>query len=129
MCIRDSLNTVATAHLADEASSLLVEVLILVHPGVDDTSTDELILDTVRDRHDRLEPVSYTHLQHLGSISDAERLRSLYTESSVLISTSERESFGQTLLEALACGTPVIARDSGGPADIVIEGAVSYTHL
>ena len=61
-------------------------------------------------------------VQHLGSISDAERLRSLYAESSVLISTSERESFGQTLLEALACGTPVIARDSGGPADIVIDG-------
>lgn len=61
-------------------------------------------------------------VEHLGSISDAERLSSLYTESSVLISTSERESFGQTLLEALACGTPVIARDSGGPADIVIEG-------
>ena len=61
-------------------------------------------------------------VQHLGSISDAERLRSLYAESSVLISTSERESFGQTLLEALACGTPVIARDSGGPADILIEG-------
>ena len=61
-------------------------------------------------------------VQHLGSISDAERLSSLYAESSVLISTSERESFGQTLLEALACGTPVIARDSGGPADIVIDG-------
>ncbi len=61
-------------------------------------------------------------VQHLGSISDAERLRSLYTESSVLISTSERESFGQTLIEALACGTPVIARDSGGPADILING-------
>ncbi len=64
-------------------------------------------------------------VQHLGSISDAERLRSLYAESSVLISTSERESFGQTLLEALACGTPVIARDSGGPADIVIDGVNS----
>ena len=61
-------------------------------------------------------------VKHLGSISDAERLRSLYAESSVLISTSERESFGQTLLESLACGTPVIARDSGGPADIVIDG-------
>lgn len=61
-------------------------------------------------------------VRHLGSISDAELLRSLYSESSVLISTSERESFGQTLLEALACGTPVIARDSGGPADIVTDG-------
>lgn len=61
-------------------------------------------------------------VQHLGSISDAERLRSLYAESSVLISTSKRESFGQTLIEALACGTPVIARDSGGPADILING-------
>ena len=61
-------------------------------------------------------------VQHLGSISDAERLRSLYAESSILISTSKRESFGQTLIEALACGTPVIARDSGGPADILING-------
>lgn len=61
-------------------------------------------------------------VEHLGSISDAERLRSLYAESSVLISTSERESFGQTILESLACGTPVIARDSGGPVDIVIDG-------
>lgn len=61
-------------------------------------------------------------VQHLGSISDEERLCSLYAENSVLISTSERESFGQTLIEALACGTPVIARDSGGPADILING-------
>lgn len=61
-------------------------------------------------------------VQHLGSISDEERLYSLYAENSVLISTSERESFGQTLIEALACGTPVIARDSGGPADILING-------
>ncbi|WP_297116989.1 glycosyltransferase [uncultured Porphyromonas sp.] len=61
-------------------------------------------------------------VQHLGSISDVAWLSSLYAESSVLISTSESESFGQTLLESLACGTPVIARDSGGPADIVIDG-------
>lgn len=61
-------------------------------------------------------------VRYLGSIAETDRLQELYQESSVLISTSEQESFGQTLLEALACGTPVIARDSGGPADIILEG-------
>ena len=29
------------------------------------------------------------------------------------------EPFGRTVIEALACGTPVLARDSGGPAEVL----------
>jgi len=61
-------------------------------------------------------------IQYMGRISDVDRLQQLYRKSSVLISTSERESFGQTLLEALSCGTPIVVRNSGGPEDIVING-------
>jgi len=41
--------------------------------------------------------------------------------SAALVLPSRRESFGAVLAEALACGTPVVATDCGGPRDIVSE--------
>jgi glycosyltransferase involved in cell wall biosynthesis len=40
----------------------------------------------------------------------------------VLVSASEGEPFGLVLLEAMALGTPVLAVESGGPAEIVEDG-------
>ncbi len=40
-------------------------------------------------------------------------------DSDALILSSHRETFGVVLVEALACGKPVIATRSGGPEDIV----------
>lgn len=37
----------------------------------------------------------------------------------ILALTSEREPFGRVLIEALACGVPVVAVDDAGPAEIV----------
>lgn len=38
---------------------------------------------------------------------------------SILVNTSPIEPFGMTIIEAMACGVPVVATNSGGPADIV----------
>ena len=40
----------------------------------------------------------------------------------VLVCPSDHEPFGMIVLEALAAGTPVIASDSGGPAEILEDG-------
>ena len=37
----------------------------------------------------------------------------------VLVCPSDHEPFGMIVLEALAAGTPVVASDSGGPAEIL----------
>jgi glycosyltransferase involved in cell wall biosynthesis len=42
--------------------------------------------------------------------------------SAVCVLPSRRESFGAVLVEALACGTPVVATRCGGPEDVVHDG-------
>ena len=39
---------------------------------------------------------------------------------------SVREQFGQVLVEGMACGLPVIAKDAYGPAEIVDHGETGW---
>lgn len=58
----------------------------------------------------------------LGRIS-GEELHAISYHAHIVLSTSLYETYGQTLTEALAVGTPVIAFASGGPRDIVSSAA------
>jgi len=58
---------------------------------------------------------------------DQNKLPYYYSAADVLVMPSHYESFGMVALEAMACGTPVIASEVGGLAYLVRDGETGFT--
>ena len=54
-----------------------------------------------------------------GHIDSPERLAEMYRSLDVFVSPSAMETFGMAILEAQACGTPVVAFETGGTPEAV----------
>ena len=57
---------------------------------------------------------------------DRSQIPQVIRKAHVLISSSEVETFGMTLVEAFASGIPVVCIDSGGPRDVVEDEINGY---
>jgi len=64
---------------------------------------------------------TFRHI-HLGSINSDRLLVAAYSAADVFVIPSLQEAFGQTVLEAMACGVPVVGFDTGGIPDMVRSG-------
>jgi glycosyltransferase involved in cell wall biosynthesis len=56
---------------------------------------------------------------YFGSLSDDISLMTLYNASDVLVAPSLQENLSNTLMESLACGTPVVGFNIGGNSDLI----------
>lgn len=55
----------------------------------------------------------------LGPLDVAERIADLYSAADVTVVPSYYETFGQTIIEAMACGCPAVSFNNSGQTDII----------
>jgi alpha-1,6-mannosyltransferase len=68
-------------------------------------------------------------VEFLGHISSRQQLAELMSSADVAICPSPLETFGLSVLEILACGTPVVVADSGAGMEIVNKDCGEISEL
>lgn len=68
----------------------------------------------------KLKAIAGKNIEFLGFLN-SDRMKEYFQKAKALVFAAE-EDFGITVVEAHACGTPVIALDKGGTAETVIPG-------
>jgi teichuronic acid biosynthesis glycosyltransferase TuaC len=95
------------------AAALPDTLLVIVGEGPEKAALQRLARDLQTDERVRF----------LGTMPQ-QRLATVYNAADVLVLASAREGLPNVVLEALACGTPVVATAVGGLPEIVRVGAV-----
>ncbi|EQC29361.1 hypothetical protein SDRG_12825 [Saprolegnia diclina VS20] len=66
-----------------------------------------------------------SHVTFLTSISNATKLH-LLLQARAILYTPSFEHFGIVPVEAMACGTPIVAANTGGPLESIVHGVTGF---
>lgn len=65
-------------------------------------------------------------VRHLGVLSDTDDVVAAYNAADALVVPSLEDNLPNTILESLACGTPVVAFSTGGIPELIDHGQTGY---
>jgi glycogen synthase len=106
-------------HLVEAIRSIREGVQVVLCAGAPDTPE---IGREMADRVDRARLESSNPILWIPEIVPKDEIIALYTHASLFVCPSVYEPFGIINLEAMACGTPVVASAVGGIIEVVIPG-------
>jgi glycosyltransferase involved in cell wall biosynthesis len=66
------------------------------------------------------------HVEFIGEINDSQKQEFLGNAAALLFPISWPEPFGLVMIDSMACGTPVIAFNSGSVSEIMEDGLTGY---
>jgi len=76
---------------------------------------------------ERIKPMlGAAHVEFIGEIGDDEKGAFLGNAAGLLFPIAWREPFGLAMIEAMACGTPVIAFRNGSVPEVIDEGVTGF---
>ena len=73
-----------------------------------------------------IEPALNEHVRYHGPVGGAKRIEALGQARALLHLINFDEPFGLSVIEAMACGTPVIASRRGSMAELIEDGITGY---
>ena len=66
------------------------------------------------------------HVNYIGEINDAQKIGFLSDAKALLVPIDWEEPFGLVMIEAMACGTPVIAFRRGSVPEVIDDGITGF---
>jgi glycosyltransferase involved in cell wall biosynthesis len=84
----------------------------------------DLLLLSIGDGNIDIPGLAYVNL---GAISDDDRLSLAYSAADVFVVPSLADNLPNTVLEAMACGTPSVGFAAGGIPEMISNGVTGYT--
>jgi glycosyltransferase involved in cell wall biosynthesis len=70
--------------------------------------------------------LSQPHVEFIGEINEGQKSEFLGNAAGLIFPIDWREPFGLVMIEAMACGTPVIAMCNGSVPEVVDEGVTGF---
>lgn len=86
-------------------------------------------IDTVDEEYwdEKIKPlVDDPNIEFIGEISEAQKSEFLGNAAALLFPTQWKEPFGLVMIEAMACGTPVIAYPQGSVGEVLEDGLTGF---
>ncbi|KAK2592689.1 hypothetical protein QQS21_009619 [Conoideocrella luteorostrata] len=82
--------------------------------------------DVEKDVQELFDPLREQGKVVFAGFKVGEDLAAAYASGDIFLHCSVTETFGLVVLESMASGVPVVARDEGGPSDIVQHGGTGF---